>query len=119
MDKINVNDLKLFSVIGFNDWERNHAQLLIINLTVYTDLSIAGKSDQLEDTIDYSKLAARVKHKAENNQRLSLESLASDLADICLEDVRVVSVMVRLEKPEAIPDARSAEVEILRSKAGD
>jgi len=47
---------------------------------------------------------------------LTVEALATDLAQLCLEVARVAKVRVRVEKPGAVRFSRSVGVEIERAK---
>lgn len=43
MDKTFIKDLLVRGVIGVNDWERKRAQDILINVTVFSDTTKAGK----------------------------------------------------------------------------
>jgi FolB domain-containing protein len=116
MDQIIIKDLVARGIIGINDWEREKAQEIRINITLFADLSEAGESDDLHYTIDYSDIAKKCLAHAENAKRLTVEALAADLACLCLQDPKVHSARVRVEKPGAVRFAGSVGVEIERSK---
>src|SRR5688572_19904691 len=59
-DKIFIKDLLLRGIIGINDWEREKQQDILINMTLFTDLSAAGKSDDIGDTLNYRTIAKQV-----------------------------------------------------------
>lgn len=118
MDQIIIKDLTARGIIGINAWERENPQEIRINLTLFADLQRAGETDQIEDCVNYRTVAKRVIYHAERAARLTVEALAHDLAKICLEDGRVMKVIVRVEKPGAVRFARSVGVEIERSRAG-
>ena len=52
-DKIIIKDLLLRGIIGLNDWEREVAQDILINLTLFTDMQKAGESDNGDDILNY------------------------------------------------------------------
>jgi dihydroneopterin aldolase len=52
----------------------------------------------------------------EKVQRYTVEALATDIAGMILEDPKVVSVRVRVEKPGAVRFSKSVGVEIERSR---
>jgi FolB domain-containing protein len=118
MDQIMIRDLRIYGIIGVYEWERNQPQEILINIVLSTDLRKAGRSDNLADTIDYAKIAQKVRDHAEKAGRFTVEALATDLAALCLEEPAVQKVVVRLEKPAAVPDCRSVGVEIERSRGG-
>ena len=47
---------------------------------------------------------------------MTVEALANDLAEICLQEPKVVRVILRVDKPGAVPEADSVAVEIERVK---
>jgi FolB domain-containing protein len=116
MDQIFITDLVARGIIGVNDWEREQPQEILINLILFTDLARAGKSDDLHGSLDYRTVAKRALTHAETARRLTVEALAEDLAELCLEDPRVERVRVRVEKPGAVPFTRSVGVEIERGR---
>lgn len=116
MDKVLIQDLLVRGIIGVNDWERNRAQDILINITLFTDTRRAAETDNIADCVNYSTMSKRVQAHAESAQRLTVEALANDLAKICLEHAGVQKVILRVEKPGAVRFAKSVGVEIERSK---
>lgn len=116
MDKTFIKDLLVRGIIGIRDWEREKAQDILINVTVFSDMLRAAKTDDIADCVDYSALAKKVQIHAETAARLTVEALANDLAKICLQEKGVQKVIVRVEKPGAVRFARSVGVEVERSR---
>ena len=114
MDRIRICDLLVRCILGINDSERREKQDVLINLTIYTDMRKAGKSDRIEDSVDYRALKKRVLAMAENSRFFLEEALADAVAELCLSQPRVLQVDVRVEKPNALRFARSVAVEITR-----
>jgi FolB domain-containing protein len=116
MDKIFINNLAARGIIGVNDPEREKLQEILINITIYTDIRKAGLSDKLEDTVNYRTIAKKAIVHAETANRYTVEALATDIAQFCLEDPRIEKVCVRVEKPGAVRFSESVGVEIERSQ---
>lgn len=116
MDKVFIKNLLARGVIGINDWEREKPQEILINITVYTDLLEAGKSDDIEDSVNYRSLAKMALHQAESAERCTVEALAADIAELCLQEKGVLKAKVRVEKPNAVRFSESVGVEIFREK---
>lgn len=116
MDKVIIKDLLARGIIGVYDWERTKPQEILINIVLFGDLSTAGRSDNIEDSINYKTIAKGAQNLAENCQRLTVEALADDIASFCLETDQVEKVIVRVEKPGAVRFAESVGVEIEREK---
>lgn len=113
-DRIEIKDLLLRGIIGVNDWEREQEQDILINISLFADLSRAGRSDQIDDTVNYRSVTKQIILHVESSKRFTVEALAADIARICLQQPGVHSVRVRLEKPGALRFARSVGVEIER-----
>ncbi len=116
MDQIFIKDLLVRGIIGINDWEREKPQDILINIIISADLTKAGETDDISYSINYRTIAKKAQSKAETAQRLTVEALAADIANICLEEPGVMKVHVKVEKPNAVRFARSVGVEVERSK---
>jgi dihydroneopterin aldolase len=116
-DTIRIRRLRVPCIIGTTEPERARLQEVVIDVSLQISLAAAGRSDRLEDTVDYSQLAARLTAQIGASSFRLLEALAEAVASTCLADRRVQRVEVRVEKPRAIPLARSAAVRIARERA--
>jgi D-erythro-7,8-dihydroneopterin triphosphate epimerase len=112
MAVIRIEDLKLRAIIGIKGWERGNKQDLIVNVIMEYDATNAAKSDKLKDALDYSKIAARITKIVEKSKNLLLEKLAATILKDIMSDKRVLAAAVRLDKPMAIPQAKSVSYEI-------
>lgn len=117
MDKVIIRDLLVRGIIGINDWERKNKQDMLVNITLGFDITKAGKSDNIDDTINYRSITKKVLLHVENNKPLLVEKLATDIAKICCVDFNAENVLVRVEKPGAVRFAKSVGVEIFREKS--
>jgi len=118
MDKIIIKDLLVRGILGVNDWEREKPQDILINIVAFTDTRRAAQTDDLSDCVDYRALAKKVQAHAERAARCTVEALANDVAEICLNEKGVQRASVRVEKPGAVRFAKSVGVEIERSRDG-
>lgn len=116
-DRIEICDLLLRGILGINPEEREKAQDILINLTLFADLHPAGRSDDIADTPNYRTITKRIIEHVERVGRFTVEALAADIAELCLADPRVERVRVRVEKPGALRFARSVGVEIERRRS--
>ena len=116
MDKIIIRDLAASCIIGINDEERTLKQDVIINVVMCLDLSTPGRTDSFSDTVDYRALKRRIFEMVSGSSCNLIEALAGKTADICLEDERVFSVTVTVDKPGALSNARSVAVELMRKR---
>jgi D-erythro-7,8-dihydroneopterin triphosphate epimerase len=116
LDKLHIRDLILRCIIGLNDWEREKKQDVLINITLYADLTAACQSDRIEDTVDYKTIKQKVVDMVESSSYMLVEGLAQHIADICLENPKVQRVKVMIDKTGALRFARSVGVEIMRDR---
>lgn len=116
-DRIQIEGLRFYAIIGINEWERIARQLIEIDLTLHADLSSAARSDSIEDTVNYRTISRQVQDVVENSEFGLIEKLADAVARACLLDARVQKVDVRLRKPGALRFADSVGVDITRERS--
>lgn len=117
-DRIALRGLKFFGYHGVLREEEVLGQIFIVDIDLYADLSKAGKSDQVEDTINYAEVYARIKAIVEIEKYLLIERLAERIAEDVLGEFACEAVRVTVHKPQApIPGIfEDAFVEIYREK---
>lgn len=114
-DKLIIRDLLVRGIIGLNDWEREAAQDILINLELYADVRAATAGDDPARILNYRTVAKAVIAHVEASRPLLVETLAEGIAAIAL-DHGAERVVVRVEKPAALRFARSVGVEIIRDR---
>ena len=115
-DAIQIKDLLLRTVIGINEEERRNRQDVLINIVLYADMRAAGRSDEIDDAVNYRTITKQIIGLVEGSSYFLVEKLAAEIAAICLGDPRVERARVRVEKPGALRFARSVGVEIERAR---
>ena len=115
-DRIYIQDLRVACIIGARPEERTRTQEIGIDVCLHLDLEEPGRSDRLEDTVDYGNLAGEITAMAESSSFQLLERLAEEVAALVLAHPRVEQVEVKVSKPRALPRGRAAAVEILRHR---
>jgi len=116
MDRIEIKDLMVRTVIGVNAEERRDKQDVVINVTLFADLGKAGRTDRMEDTVNYRTINKAILAMAETSRFLLVEALAERIAAVCLESPAVRCAEVSVEKPGALRFARSVGVVVVRDK---
>ena len=105
MDSIQVNSIRAYGYVGYLPEERVLGQWFEVDLTLWVDLTTAGNSDKIEDTLDYREAIALVKELIVSAKFHLVEKLVSAIADKVLNIEKVSQVRVKLSKPAApIPD---------------
>ena len=116
MDIVFLHGLRVDTVIGIWDWERKFKQTLEIDLDLGTDISAAGRSDSIEDTVDYKAVTKRVIHLSETGGFLLVEALAEAIARTVLAEFDVTWLRLRINKKSAVRQVRDVGVQIERAR---
>ncbi len=101
MDELTVTGIECFGHHGVFEHERREGQPFVIDLTLGVDTRPAAASDDLQDTVDYGNLVARVKAAVESDPVDLIETLAARVAGVCLDERRVEWARVTVHKPDA------------------
>ena len=117
LDRIEIAGLTVFCILGTQEWERLGKSEGMIDLTVYSDLQAAARSDSIGDTADYATIAADVSKYAGKSQFQLSESLAEGIADVCLSMPKVERVDVRVEKKGPLAEGIRVAIAISRPVA--
>lgn len=102
MDKIIINGLKIHAFHGVNPEEKENGQLFEIDVVATLDANSARRTDDIDDTVSYSKMIKKITAVFTAEKYNLLECAADKLAFALLEEFsRLESVSVTLKKPEA------------------
>lgn len=112
-----VRDLVLACSIGVYDHEKEAPQRVRINVDLGVRETDAAAPDSLADVVCYEQIVNRVRSIAQDGHVNLVETLAERIAVMCLQDPRVRSARVRVEKLDVFEDAHSVGVEIERFSA--
>ena len=115
MDKICISGLELAAVIGTLPEEQTRRQPIILDLEIGIDLTAAGRTDDLTQTVDYSEIEKRMLHLAKTAHFQLIEAFAQAAADIVLSYEKVAACTVTVAKPGASCRAQ-VKVELTRKK---
>jgi 7,8-dihydroneopterin aldolase/epimerase/oxygenase len=110
LDRLTISGIEAHGHHGVFDAERRDGQVFLADLVLAVDTRAAARSDDLQDTVDYGNLVARVVKAIESDPVDLIETLAERIADTCLEDDRVRSVEVTVHKPHAPVDATVGDI---------
>jgi dUTP pyrophosphatase len=114
MDTIELAGLTFYGYHGAFDEERRLGQRFIVRLRLGLDLSAAGRSDDLTQTVNYAVVAEAVKQVVEGPPFRLIEALGETIAATVLGQFPLVArVGVRVEKPAApVSAAPTAQVAV-------
>ncbi|WP_198953973.1 FolB domain-containing protein [Moorena bouillonii] len=109
---LEIKNLRLRTIIGFNDWERKTQQDVVINIKAGFPPGNSTKSDCVEDTLNYKTLSKRVIKAVEESKFNLLEKLTQMILDIVMENPRIVWAKVKVYKPFALRFSDSVSIEL-------
>lgn len=117
-DLLQLRGLRVIGTHGALPEEQERAQPFEVDLDVETDLEPAGRSDSLDDTLDYGAIADAVHRVVALERHRLLERVAHRIAETVLADRRVaaVTVTVRKLRPPVPVDLATAGVRITRAR---
>ncbi|MFQ5850547.1 MAG: dihydroneopterin aldolase [Candidatus Binatia bacterium] len=104
---IRIKDLRLKTIIGISEWEREEKQEVVINVALGLDTEKAIETDHIEDTVNYKKLTKQIIREVEQSNFYLLEKLAHRVLQIVMEDKKVKKATVEVDKPHALRFAES------------
>ena len=116
MDCIRIKSLKVKARHGVYEFERKKDGAFELDIEIYLPLEKSGKSDKLEDTIDYDNIVSiAIKAFTEKNYNL-VEAAAEAVCEKLLYALKVAKVIIRVRKPHAPinADFDTIEVELIR-----
>ncbi|MBD2386703.1 dihydroneopterin aldolase [Cylindrospermum sp. FACHB-282] len=120
MDCIHVTGIRAYGYTGFLPEEQVLGQWFEVDVKLWLDLSVAGNSDAIADTLDYRSIITMVQHLIKTCKFSLVERLAATIADSILQKSdRLTQVQVILSKPAApIPDfGGKISIELTRTKS--
>jgi len=119
MDIINIKNLEIHAKHGVLPAEKKYRQKFLVSVAMYLNLRDAGKSDDLEQTIDYAKTTLEIKEFIENHTFNLIETVAEKLAEkLLIENPILQRIKIEISKPEARinADFETVSVEVTRSR---
>ena len=117
-DRVELRGLRALGIHGVLPEEQSRPQPFEVDLDIEADLSAAGRSDDLADTIDYGAVAEMVAKVVSSERFALLERLAERIAEVVLDDGRAtaVTVSVRKLRPPVPVELATAGVRIRRTR---
>ena len=107
---IKIKNLRLRTIIGVFDWERENRQDIIINAQIDFDGRGAADSDNIEQTLDYKTLTKKIITTVESSQFFLIEKLADTILQVIMDHPLVDRANVEVDKPQAIRFSDSISV---------
>ncbi len=118
---INITNLRLRTLIGFNPDERAKKQDVVVNIEITYSIADAVLEDSVEHALNYKTIAKSVIAHVEDGQFLLLEKLVADVLAICSKHPSVHRARVTIDKPHALrfADSVSLTLEYVAKRANN
>jgi dihydroneopterin aldolase len=100
MDSVFLEGLEFYGFHGVNPEERTDGQRFLVDLRMDADLRVAGRTDDLDATINYSAVYKRVRTIVEGPPSQLIETVAERIAAAILDEFATSSVAVTVRKPD-------------------
>ncbi len=113
---IMLEGLEVNCIIGIHPHERVEPQSILVDCEMDHDFAEAVAGDDIAKTIDYSAVAAFLSSLAVEKQYLLIETYVEEAAAAILERWGAQRVMLKVMKPDAVPEARWTAVRIERRR---
>ena len=111
-----IKDFTINEIIGIHKHEKINKQKIIFNIIIDVNQDTLPNENDITSIVDYEKITNKLKNLAKSKNYNFLESLAEDSFKEIFEDMRINSIKIKIEKPEAIANAKSVGVEIFKSR---
>ena len=115
-DNLSIEGLKVDTIIGVYQWEREVKQSVIIDLVLEIKSASSGFEDSIEFAVDYVAVSDMVSNLVQSSSFLLIETLAEAIAGKLLKEFAIRSIRLKLSKPSAIQNAANVGITIERSR---
>ncbi len=116
MDLVYIEGLRVETIIGIYDWEREVRQVVILDLQMGVDIQAAAENDDIEHALNYKAVSDRLLAFIEGSAFLLLETMAEQIAELLQDEFGVRWLRLKLGKPGAVPQAQTVGVQIERGE---
>lgn len=114
--RVFIDKYELMASVGIYERERRYIQRVVVSLSLLVSDEYDGVSDTLGNVYNYELSINAIKDTIESAHFNLIETMAQRIADVCLESPEVVSITVRIEKPDVLTECRAVGIEIERSR---
>lgn len=117
-DIIFIQNLRVDTVIGVYDWEKQFKQPLFFDLEMWTDIRASALTDDIALTVNYKVISDEVIAWTQSHTFELLETLAEKLCQTLLTNhPGIQQLRLSVKKPQAVLQAETVGLKITRSRA--
>ena len=111
-----IKDFIIEEIIGIHKHEKIKKQKIKFNIVMEVNPNTIPDEQDIKSIVDYEKITRKLENLVKTKKYNFLESLAEDSFKEIFEDKRINSVKIKIEKPEAIKNAKSVGVEVFKNR---
>jgi len=112
-----IKDFIINEIIGIRKHEKINKQKIIFNIVIDVNKNTLPDENNISSIVDYEKITNKLENLTKYKNYNFLESLAEDSFKEIFEDKRINSIKIKIEKPDAIENAKSVGVEVFKSRS--
>jgi len=112
-----IKDFTVNEIIGIHKHEKINKQKIIFNIVIDVNQNTLPDENNISSIVDYEKIANNLESLARYKNYNFLESLADDSFKEIFEDKRINSIKIKIEKTDAITNAKSVGMEFFKSRS--
>ena len=117
MSTISLVDLEITCIIGIHPHERIQEQKLFLDINLDVNFKDSSFSDDINKTIDYTKIAELATQLAISKKYQLIESFCRDLNDLLLDEFELIQKsIITVKKPNALPKAKYVAFSMKKNK---
>ena len=112
-----IKDFIINEIIGIHKHEKTNKQKIIFNIVIDVNKNTLPDENNISSIVDYEKITNKLENLTKYKNYNFLESLAEDSFKEIFEDKRINSIKIKIEKPDAITNAKSVGVEVFKNRS--
>lgn len=114
--KVIIKDLIFNTFIGLHEFEKNRKQIIKFNIEIYTNNKLQPDEQDLNSIINYEDVINKIETITNKKHYLLLETLAEDIFSNLFENKNIISIKLKIEKPEIIKNTSSVGIEVIKKR---
>ena len=114
--KVIIKDLIFNTFIGLHDFEKNKKQIIKFNIEIHTNNQLQPDEQDLNSIINYEDVINKIETITNKKHYLLLETLAEDIFSNLFENKNIISIKLKIEKPEIIKNTSSVGIEVVKKR---
>ena len=111
-----IKDFIIQEIIGIHKYEKIKKQKIKFNIVLDISQNSVPNEKDIKSIVDYEKITNKLENLTKSKKYNFLESLAEDSFKEIFGDKRINSATIKIEKPEAIKNAKSVGVEVFKTR---